>query len=206
MRKLSFIVVFLFAAQLRALVSPCNIPVVAPSEVFTSPNQIVVFGGHRPIGMCGYQFTTSTPDVIAIDSVEFTDTSFTIRVTTLAPGEGILIVFGTLPGGSDYRRTAATIHVDSCEEGAHAVSLPPTYSVARPAPVHIEPQIGGSFPRGFVWLVNGIPWNFGPTFDFVPSGTGTFTITLRAESLCGIVEATTLVNVGPQRTRLVRRR
>ena len=202
MRKLSLAIAFLFSLQAHALVSPCSIPVAAPNEVFAIPNQVVMLSGQRPIGMCGFQFTTSTPDVLAIDPVMLTDTTFTIRILTLAPGEGKVIVSGSLPGGNNYTRVASSIHVDSCEAGAHVLKLAPIYNAAPGKRLHIEPEINGMFyPLSFTWLVNGIPAASTTYFDFVPPSNGTFHLTLVARSGCGDTTATTYVVANSKRSR-----
>jgi len=202
MRKLSLAIACLLTWHARALVSPCSIPVTGPSEVFAIPNQVVMLSGQRPIGICGFQFTISTPDVLAIDPVMLTDTTFTVRVLTLAPGEGKVIVSGYLPGGNNYTRVASTIHVDTCEAGAHVLKLAALYNAAPGKRLHIEPEIEGSFyPLSFTWLVNGIPAASTTYFDFVPPSNGTFHVTLVARSGCGETTATTYVVANSRRSR-----
>jgi hypothetical protein len=190
------------------LALPCWAPVIAPAEIFAEPFETIVLGGARPLTMCAYQFATSTPDVMTIESVKFTETTFEIRVKTLAPGEGVVTVTSRAVGGGTYTVPVSKIHVDSCAEAAHAVKLPAAFSVATPVTVHIAPEITGFFQHGFYWSVNGgVPVSTGPTFDFLPPGYGTFTITVHAETAtCGSVDTTTRVTVGPTRLRSVRRR
>jgi len=201
-RKFSLAAALLLALSARALVSPCGIPVAAPAEVFALPGQVVILSGARPIGLCGFQFTTSTPDVLAVDPVMVTDKTFTVRVLALAPGEGTVIVSGYLPGGNNYTRVASTIHVDNCQAGAHALKLAPAYDAAVGKRLHIEPEISGSFyPLAFTWLVEGMPVASTTYFDFVPPSSGTFHVTVVARSACGETRAATYVVASSQRSR-----
>src|SRR5437763_1366800 len=102
----------------RALVSPCSIPGIGPTEIFTTPNESFFLSG-TPIGTCGFRFTTPTPNIVAIDPPTFTPMALIVRITTRAPGEGTVFVSGSLPGGGSYSRLVATVHVDSCEPEAH---------------------------------------------------------------------------------------
>jgi len=183
---------------------PCYAPVIAPSEVFAAPLENITLGGARPATLCGYRFETPTPNVIALESLKFTESTIEIHVKALAPGEGIVTVTSQAVGGGTYTIPVSKIHVDSC---VHSLKLPPSYGVASPALVHIEPEITGLFQRGYVWYVNGVAASTGPTFDFLPPGYGTFTITVHAESeTCGSEDATTVVVVAAARNRAVRRR
>jgi hypothetical protein len=211
-RALIFTLAFLAVSQLKAatattqLSSYCYGVSINPAEAFAAPFDEIVLSAARPHDTCGYQFDTSTPDVISLESVTFTESTIEIRVQSLRPGEGALTVTNRLPGnGGLHTHTVSKIHVDSCAEGAHQIKLAPSYSMTPGTTLHLEPQVIGLF-QGSYWSVNDMPKIVGPLFDFTPPGLGRFTVTLHVDTYCGLLESSTLVTVAPQRARAVRRR
>jgi hypothetical protein len=207
MRGLIAFLSFVAAQSAFAIVSPCGIPQFSAEDVWTIPGELVMFSASSPVGLCGWGLSTPTPAVIAVESVGIVGGD-TIRVSVraLAPGDGILIVSGSLPGGSGYHNQVAVIHVDSCAEGAHSVGLLPVYSAPLQTKVTITPEIHGSFTRSLSWSVNGRYYSTGPVFVFTPPAGGAYTIAFHAESLCASIAAETTLLVGAQRSRAVRRR
>lgn len=212
MRRLLLAVAIAFplyaATPKPELMIPCWAPVIAPAETFASTNEHIVLGGARPATLCSYHFSTTTPDVISVDGVATTESTFTIHLTALAPGDGVLVVTSQAVGGGTYTAKMSTIHVAAaapCAPGALSVKLPQSLNLAAPASLHIEAQATGTFDRGFTWFVNGVVKSTAPSLDFVPPANGIYAIVVRAESsVCGTFEARTFVVVGPTRSRAVR--
>jgi len=204
--KCAVVLSLLFSAAAFGLVSPCSVPLVGTSEAWAKPDDVLVFAGDKPIGMCSYGFKTSTPSLIAVEGVQYTETGFRIFVRALAPGDGVLRVYGGLPGGSSYDRVTTVIHIDSCAAGAHTIDMLPAYSAPSKSLVKITPQFSGTFTGSFTWLVNGSFQLLGPVFLFTAPSDGVYSVTVKGESRCGAVEKTTTLYVGAQRFRSVRRR
>lgn len=197
----------LVALPLHALVSPCGIPTVTPEETRAQIGDVLLFDGAQPQGMCGFEFSTSTPSVIAVDGYQKIAGGFRVFVRTLAPGEGVLVVHGFLPGATEYTRNAATIHVEYCVPSTSTLALLPSYTVSVNAPIRIYPEVKGSFGDLF-WYIDGASAGIGPSLTFTPQRTGSYRIEVAGASWCGGSWATATLNVVAETPRLhsVRRR
>lgn len=199
------LLILALAVPAFGLVSPCSIPTLTRSEAWAVVGDIVMFDGAQPEGQCGFEFSTTTPSVIAVDGFARVPGGFRINVHALAPGEGILIVHGFLPGATEYTRTAAIVHVAVCEP---AVRLQPSYTASVKAPVHIDAEVHGTLSSPLLWYVNGVLAGEGASLTFVPPSAGTYFVSLYGSSSCGMLRAQSTLSVVAETPhfRAVRRR
>jgi hypothetical protein len=168
-------------------------------DVYIAPSEEITLRTTKP-SVCTRGYSAQNGGVAQVSVRSFSDYD-EVTVHGIAPGDSTIFVSGTF--GSDVLFVA---HVQACSAGSHAINLLPAYSAPAPALIRIVPQLTGNFDRGLFWFVNGQYLSTDTVLRFIPPSNGVYSVKLRGESACGIVEAQTSLYVGPQRLRSVRKR
>jgi len=200
---LFFAALSVFAAtETPQLGIPCNGPGLSPVTTMAVEGDAVVFHVNAFFQPCPFTFYSSTPEIIEVGRMEPDGSGAGYQLTVYAKKAGVGVVSVNALGKA---RNVATIDVDSCAAGSHAIELQPLYTAAAGARVSIDAEVVGTFSRGLQWLLNGQYLGNTPSVSFLPAAPGVYQLELRGESACGITSAKAQLVVGG-RPHAVRRR